>query len=395
MNVLARDGEVGKGEVRDAKNVVLSKNGSMRRRAGYALAASLAGAHSLWSSSDSRVFVAAGTTLYLVQPDFTKVTLATGIDTGTVSYAEVAGDVFVACGRLLRVASDNTVTVAGVAPLLGFTPTLTANTSGGLTPGSYGFAVSAIAASGEESGLSAQARIVLTANGAVTVDMPVESVGQAKWNIYRTAANGGEMYLAATVPGNAATATIGSALLGRLATGWMKEPLPPGLLTSFNGRLFSASGAFVFYSDPFSALHSTRDGFVPAGEQVVMVIAVADGVYFATPSQVWFMAGNGPQEFNANPVADNGVVPGSATLADASMFNPELAPGTDTIAVWLTEKGYQLGLPGGRVVSPQSTRIALTGAQRATTTPFVLEGVKQLVSSVDALRFDGEADITP
>jgi hypothetical protein len=402
MNVVASESKLASNEVREAKNVLIHKSGSFERRDGYSLAQAATRAHSVWTGKEQlRTFYAAAGTLYevlQVQPTFSAAARATGLWDAPARYAERGGRIYVSAGRMLRIDQDGGVRTPGVIDMVGFRPTANGTTAGGLSPGRYGLALSAVNDLGEESGLSEVTWVDLPATqGAIAFDVPPTSADVAAWNVYRTPPNGAELYFAKQV---AASSVLTLGELGRREAGWLRSPLPPGgELAAWNGRLWSAQGTFLYYTDPFSDLCSVRDGYLPFGTPCDrLLLPMPAGMYVGTDEGVVFLAGSGPGDFRHTLAAEGAPIRHSGAIVDAALFPDRLVgDGTSQVAVWFSDVGLNIGLPDGRVLTPQAGRILISGVPRATTTPVVQKGVKQLITALESMTIGdgGAADTTP
>lgn len=386
LDVVSEETQLPAGAVRAADNVVLGKSGSIKRRGGYDQAQAVTGAHSLWRGKINAVtlFIANGTLYKLNEGGTTKTALATGLVGSRAYYEEYGTSIYVSCGILLRLDTDGVIRVPGIVSLLGNQPVLTAAANGGLTPGQYGVAYSAVNDLGEESGLSDTAFITLDATkGTINVALPALPSGASYWRIYRTTADGDELYLAALSTTTAKALTFGE--LSRKERTYMHAPMPAGgQLSNYNGRMYSPVGSVLCYSPSFNPnLTSARDGFIPFPDSVDMVLGLNSGLYVGTPTTVYWLGGGGPNDFTMNVAVDNGVIAGSGALVDATMFDLGI-PSLNPVAVWLSPHGYQIGLDGGKVLSPQKDRIILEALQ-ANTHAFTRNGIKQLITSADSM----------
>lgn len=403
MDVLSPETEIPPGRVRVAENVILHNDGGFDLRAGATLSLSLAGVRSMWQTADgSLTLCAAGTTLYKLDgtaDDPIATSIATLGGTGHVRYAELAGNVYVSCGDILRIAPDGVVTRPGVASLMGTGPSLS-TTTGALPAGTYGVAFSAVNSRGEESGLSDVEYIVLASPGGILVDLPDTAPGEAtSYRIYRSAQNGGDdLRLVDTIP-CAASYTIAGGETGRLAVNYMLDLLPAGNeIAGYKGRLYSALGSYLFYSPPFNhGLCNMREGFIPFPAEITMVQPVEGGIFVGTRANIYFLSGNGPGAFQLERAAANGAFMHSPRLVDAKMFNEKLVDTAKHVGLWLSPLGYQLGLPSGAVASPQADRMLIADVERAPTLAFLLGGVRQVVSALETVTLGngGATDTTP
>jgi len=397
IDVLSPEGEIIAGCVRSAVNVVIKKAGGLDRRAGATKVVTITRPHSLWSNADMTLFVAGGTLYKLNGLAFEAI--AYGF-TLPARYTEMGGKVYVSgAATLLRVDSDGTVTIPGVASMLSYQPTLTA-TTGGLPAGRYGVAFSAVSATGEESGLSNVEFIDLAASAGITVSLPAAVPGGVtRYRIYRTSTNGDNLYLVETIVAAPGTTTIAGGDIGRQEARWPLDLLPAGTdLTSYRGRLYSALGSFLFFDESLTpGLYDPRKNFFIFGDLITMVQAVEDGIYVGTPSRVYFLSGTKPSEMKLDVKATNGAFEHSSRLVDANMLDGKMIDTTKPCAVWLSPVGYQIGTPSGNVLSPQADKILLSDIVRAPTLAFVKDGIKQIVSATEALTLGrgGGTDSTP
>jgi hypothetical protein len=404
LDLLSPETTLPEGALRTADNITLDHVGGAKRRDGYAIDLSLADASSLYVATQYRrplTLVKAGTTLYELTGkvgSLAVTSLATGLAPGYASYAEIASSVYVSAGKLLRLDPDGIARTPGVVAMIGLTPGLT-STTGGLAAGQYGVAVSAIAASGEESGLSNMATITLAAAGGINVNLagfPTASI--VRYRIYRTEQNGDLLYLDREINVAGSVNLLGGNL-GPPATNWLLDQLPPGkYIAAYNGRLYSLAGGFLYYSDVYNpGLYNPRSCWIPLEGDGTGLIAMDTGLYVGTTAGVIFLQGGGPADFQLLAVTSEPMIDGTAIKAPADLFAAELLQGTKKdVALWLSGTGYVVGLNGGQVLAPQSERIRID-AVRGSTATFRRDGVQQVVTAVEevTLGSGGAADSTP
>lgn len=403
IDVVSPETEIPADRVRVAENVVLHNDGGFDLRKGATIVLSQDGVHSLWQTADgSKTLAAIDNVLCLVEGTRAAPTL-TALGTfaggqGPVRYAELGGSVYAGCVEILRVAADNTVTRPGVASMLGTTP-IVAAAAGGLVPGTYGVAYSVVNASGEESGLTDVTFVELTSAGGLRITFPTAPTGAVYYRVYRTTADGGLDLRRADTIACTSSFTIVGGEPGALARNYMLDLLPAGTeLAAHGGRLYSVVGNTLFYSMPFNAgLCDARDGFIQFPDEITMVQPVENGIFVGTAGEIFFLSGMAPKDFKLERAAGNGAFKHSPRLVDATMFNPKLVDTARRVALWLSPIGYQLGLPGGAVASPQADRMRLADIDRAPTIAFLLGGVKQIVTAVETMTLGngGATDTTP
>jgi hypothetical protein len=384
--------------LRVATNIVIQKTGSFNRRDGYSLALALPGLHSLWrSKAGDLAFGVASGTLYSIN-NLGVTAVATGLWNLPVRYAEAGGFIYVSGGKILRVDMALNVTIPGVVSLSDFTPTVTL-VNGALTPGRYGFAISGVNAAGEESGMSGVVWVDLASSSGVRVTFPgVTPSGVVAYNVYRTTPNDEVFYRAARVAG-ATYGTLVSGELDKLESTRLLDLLPAGTeLASHRGRLYSAMGSFLYYSEPYAhGLYRRTDGFISFSSDCdYMVQPVDGGIYVATEDTVYFLSGTSPKDFSVVVAASNSVFKHSSEIIDGShlgsLVGDDKSIGDKEVAIWLSPHGYQLGMPDGRVISAQKDKILLADIMRAPSHAFIRAGVKQIVSAVESMTL-GDPDV--
>ena len=187
--------------------------------------------------------------------------------------------------------------------------------------------------------------------------------------------------------------------VGREEKTWPLDLLPAGdELKAHGGRLWSAVGGFLFFDEALMpGLYDPRKNFFSFGEDIRMVQPVEDGIFVGTDSVVWFLDGLKPTEMRRRQVAENGAARHSSMLVDANQLDGRAIDTTKPCAVWLSPAGYQIGKPGGTVLSPQADKISLSDIERAPSVAFTRGGVKQIVSALETVTLGngGASDSTP
>jgi hypothetical protein len=395
IDVVSLEARAPAGTVRQAVNIELNDKSGFRRRDGYVLARETPST-AMWHAQnmDLSLYVADNGDVHRFLDDGSDPVIASG---ATEFWPiEHAHWVYVGIGSsVIRIDPDFSVRTAGIANLIGMSPTLTGLDNGGLPPGIYQVAVSYLNDLGEESGLSASSTITLTDGvGTIQVDLPPVPDGGVSMSIYRSMPNGEQLYRVATVAADTSY-EISISAIGMPEQNWMRAPLPSGMLASYNGLLYSARGSFLYYTDDFNPnLSRVRDGFIPFGEPINVLAAVDNGLFVGTPSRVYFLGGGNPEDFTLKPVAQNGTIFGSGVQLPGYLFQESLLRGAvrlpggaeaQPVAVWLSTLGIQVGLFGGSVLTPQEERISLD-CDRAYTSGFKHRGIHQLLCATKGLN---------
>jgi len=398
MDVVSPDTRIPDGAVRYAANVELNDKSGFRRRPGFSYRTEGPNA-GLWQPDNMALALYVNSVsqkLMGIHAGEDDLELADG---ATELWAvEHAHWVYAAIGsRVVRIDPDFSCRNTGIASFIGIRPTLTAVNGGFLPLGKYLVAVSYNNDLGEESGLTDTATITLGATfGAIRVNLPPAPTDAVTMNIYRSYPNGEKLYRVVTVASDTSYEISSNDALGRPAQTWLKMPLPSGMLASYQGRVYSARGSFLFFTDAMMPnLCDARTGYIPFGETITVVVPVANGMFVGTTSQVFFLWGGGPTEFQIRVVAANPAIFGSGQPLPASLFNEELLRGAvrlpggaeaEVVAAWLSPLGIQLGLVGGAVLTQQEGRIALA-CRSARLIGFKRRGIHQLLCATRGLTF--------
>lgn len=395
IDMLSEIASLPKGAARDAVNVDFDSSGGFRSRDGFTLALALPGAHSLWGSADGtfgllaqddklrRVIVQAG------QP-LTAVVLQGLTRSERMSYHEHGGEVFFTNSHQLGVITRTAARLLGlpVPPA----PALARSIVGLLPAGRYSAAVSYVAPSGEESGLSELSDIELSAAGGLALS--TQPVAGLRLRVYLTPLNGDILYQAAELPAGAGSAILGSYQPGKAADNQFLRPMPAGAtVRAYNGRIVVAQGPTLTFSRPFRyGLTDPRHDFVQFSADVTMVEPVRAGLFVGLATgQVYFLAGGGPSDFGQALVSTTGVVPWASTVMPAAYLDEDLAKQAGgPVAVWLSKAGYVAGMPNGSVHDLQAERISLPGYPVSQTVAGLRQGIRQTLSIVESPTTAGQ-----
>ena len=356
-----------KGAVVDALNGVFVKGGAFVTRPGE-LQVVMGGVFtSTWQSNDGTYYAMEGASFGTVDfattpPSFTPI--ATLKESMPVSYADLNGDVIIANNQSLYRYTNGTVIPLGVEPTGAFSTLPVAN--GGMDPGTYGVAISFFNSSGEEGPLSQVEFVTVPAGGGIQFNLPtpLESA-TAGIRIYRTEANGEQLYQVAVLPFFPTTYLIGGdARMGKIADTQYKIRMLGGqYLSVWQGRLLVARGRTLYISDPMRyGLCDPRHGFVQMPYKIVFIGTFPTGIFIGTTTGVYFLAGSSPDDFQLQLVDEDAPMGGACMSVNVERFQKKesLFPqGTDYVQAWLGSGGFHFGLPSGAIVRPQNDRIDL------------------------------------
>lgn len=368
------------GAARDAVNVDFDRDGGAARRAGYSLLQAVTHAHSIWTSSAEQSFCVIGNSLCAV--DYTDevwttqaiASLTSGL---AMSYDEINGDVICTNhAELLRVRPD--LTVEPLALPRPDAPPLVATSHGGLYAGRYAVAVSLLR-NEEEGPLSMSSFVDVPEGGGLQVTTPAHSDNV---RIYRTQANGGELY-AATVAPPGMSYLVGTGDVGRVADAQYLDALPPGqFIRYWRGLALVARGRTLFWSEPMRyGVFDPRHNFVQMANRITLVEPVRGGVFVGTKDGVVFLSGNSPAEWSIKNTDGRPPVDGTGVRVPGSVVGAEV--GDDIVAVWLADNGFVIGAPDGTLQQAQSKRIRLPGSQVAAGVGAAVVHDRQIIAAIN------------
>ena len=124
------------------------------------------------------------------------------------------------------------------------------------------------------------------------------------------------------------------------------------LIEYYNGRLYSAQGSSIFYSDAmrFTTM-DIRKNFILMDSYITMLKSVSNGIYVGTAGKTYFMEGASPEDFVLKQINDSRVLPNSAVAIMGEHIGKGIAV---KVVVWASPEGIYLGLPGGeaKIVTP-------------------------------------------
>lgn len=365
--------------VRAATNVDVSEVGSLKRRQGRALALSATDAHSLWIDDiDDVAYYADSTTLYRAAPSgagLNKVALAANLLRGRrLTYARVGNEVMFSDGITNRaIAADGTVRPLGATPL-GATPTVAATTGGALTAGTYQF-VFAFSNDGlEVSPATPPVPVTVAQNGAILITgLPATwPADAATLHIYCTPPNG-DVYLLQ----RKLTTPVTSLTLVTFITRGMQCPtvgktslLPGSIMRFFGGRLYSAFGKQLWFSDPYMpALCTPTRGYVQFNEDISIVEVNDAGMYLSAEATYWLVGDILTTEAKIVSPARGVFGTGGRHRALQQCF-------------WMSDRGFVVADNAGTVSLLQEESVAVSPAASGAALFRDADGQRQLIAAL-------------
>lgn len=338
------------GALRSAVNVLIDTSGAVETAPGFQQTHAETGMHSLWSDAGEALCVSGSQLCRVSSGVPTPIAALEGAD--PVSYCRLNEKVIIS--SRLQIAAlegeDSLYPLAIPTPSFAVGPAA----AGGLNAGRYGVAVS-LRRGEEESGLSSMIMVDVPQGGGLSLDLPA---GGDAVSIYRTDANGGQLYRALDAPPGLTDFLVGAGALGAQPGTQYLEPLPGGqIIAAWMGRLLVARGRTLVFSSPLRyGLYNPTQDFVVLPSRIVMVCPVNDGVFIADGKKCYLLAGTDPATWQLRALDMAPPPLGGSAVLDGSLFKD--TPSVP-VACWLSGKGFALGLPEGQVAFVQEKRLRL------------------------------------
>lgn len=357
----------------DAYNVDITDEGSVKQRPGYALISPFMLGHSL-ASVEGKTFLGIGSQMGIVNDldplDMTF--LRSGLSGSRIDYVGLAGEVWWSDGSASGRCSSSNIDYPWVLPTP--SPPVVGLGTGVLDPGMYRVSISYSSANCGESAATLPEFILLGDEGGLLVTLPTAPSGVETTNIYCTDSNGGELMLFSSVVAATATVFINAAPQGRsLAGRCYLAPLPPGdIVAIHNGRLISASGDMLCYSETYDfGLYQPGRSYLRFPANITIVAPCVGGVYIVADKTYWYA---GDDIALAECIEK---LPYGATKGTRFDLNDTKAVG------WFGANGFVIASTAGDVTAPQektfSVPVAATGAVLLRES----DGLSVLIASLD------------
>lgn len=337
--------------VRDAENISFTVNGHAESRPAFERIAE-GNCHSLFSTNGQLFFVKDGVLMRYADGQIVSI-FTLEIDE-PLSYCILNGELIFSGSRQIRVYGPSGI--RSICPLAPGGLDAAASGGGGLDAGKYAIAAAYQDDFGEGP-MSPVSFVEVPANGGISV--PGYQPGM---NLYRSLANGDILYRVLS-PGT----LVGNGPIGMQAISHGLDQLPPGEIVRFwRGHLVTARANTLYFSEPFRyGVTSLSYGFMRFPSGIRFLEPVDGGLYVGQSDGVLFLSGNSQRELNVNRTDSAVPISRSAIIMKSSDLYPMEGVNGETV-VWLTEKGYSVGLASGQVLNMQSNRIRLSGSRAQT-----------------------------
>lgn len=340
------------GALQTADNVVVTSNGRIRRRDGYATRLKSGSMHSVYGDNDICLYCS-GNDLVRLHSDLSSITVLRSDITPDVrmAYLSLNNRIYYSNGIETGVIDNYVNRTWGLSTPT--KPSLTA-TTGNLVEGRYQVVVTYVRNDGQISGASETSFIDVNDNAGIIVSVVASidsTVGYI--NVYATSTNGEVFWFLTTLSDINTSFTINSftqySNIG-LDTQFLDQPPAGNIIAYYNGRIYIAYGATVWYTEPYRyELINLADNYLMFASNVTMIHAVQDGLWLATDDETFFLAGPDVPFQKINK--DNaGVIFGTSVLLDGADFGIEKSY-TGPVVMWASVKyGFCAGLNTGQLV---------------------------------------------
>lgn len=309
------------------------------------------------------------------------VLIAPGFGNYNVSYTAVGGEVFACDGsRTICVRSDGNASFWGLTPPQ---PPAVRAVDGALPPGRYLVALTCLAED-VESGARLSVPIDLPDGGGIELTGLHAPPEAELLSVYVTDQNGDDLFHAFDMPVDVPSVQIVSRaastdVLDRM--GMWHPPENANRVQAFKGRLLVAAGKALFWSQPL-AYHlfkrSTDLQVFPA--PILMLAPLADGFYVATADRLThWVSGDDPDTWRPRVVDDRIVAEGDPVFVAGDKIVP--LETTELVALWATDAGVTIGMPGGRVFHPTRDTLALDANRFASLAFQERQGLSQVFTN--------------
>lgn len=359
-----------------AQNVFQTDTGKLHRRPGSELSVS-GDFHSLFSGRTG-AFVAKDNTLQQINNnDITDRTdVVTTLTPGSwLSYEEVGDDLFwmTEAGERGRIRNGTNYVWGVETPAQ---PALSEGT-GGLEAGRYIVAVTCRDALGVESGASPVSSITLTSPGGITVSLPDNHVGADTISIYCTEPNGTDLYEVGRVDDSVTSHTIQNMVAAGRTLQTQEVRVPPSgrILGYTDGRMYIASGPYVYYSEPF-APSWFKDVNVFWYETDVTDGVAADGGIYIGADKTYFVKGDNPKAASQSTVSDAPITRGMTQ----KLYPGDMGELATTAAAWVSDRGFHVGMGSGEVTLLSEDKYTFSPGNRGKLELVKRDGVIQLIA---------------
>lgn len=379
--------------LREAVNVDLTKEGTIRRRDGRTLLVAGTLVHSVWADDGFpyALFVDGSTLMALLPDATTTVPIGSGLAIGLpVSWAKINDNVHWSNGVQSGMVTPELENLpwAPVAPA--GQPDLEATPEGGLDAGTYQVAVTYRDIIGRESGTGTAAVVEVPQGGGIrlgNIPQPAMADAITTVRVYRTGANDTSLRHVTDIPAGLPTLVIGVRDRGKVLDTQHHVAMPPGHIVRYgHGRQWVAREKELLWSPALRyGLWSPAYARMRMHGRITMAEPIGDGsegagLFVAAGERTYWLSGANPDGFAQRTVYPAGAIEGSAIVMRGSAWGFDTA---ERVIAWLASNGiFCVGLPGGTVVRMKEAEALTTVGERGATLFRESNGMRQLITAL-------------
>jgi len=155
---------------------------------------------------------------------------------------------------------------------------------------------------------------------------------------------------------------------------------PSLIVRTYRSRMYLAKDNILWFTDAGNyGRIDTRKGFVMFPEDINMVEPIDDGIFVGS-DKVYFLRGPSPEKFQQEVADSDRAIYGTSAVFDAIKIGSEVS---GKIAIWTSEVGVCMGLPGGFAQSSVKVTNTVEGTYQV---PTCREGAG-FINTVDGLYY--------
>ena len=363
--------------LREANNVDITNEGSVKRRYGYSKIYSGTDIHSLYKN----YFVEEGTVKELLS-DNTAVAIVSGVGSNRLSFCESNSIIYF---------SNETANGTLTGPLgiedIPIAPTVS-EVSGTLVAGNY--QVSICYADEEQGGAIEPIVISIGNNSAIQINNIVGSSMGYDTLIFISTPDGSELYECTRLPSSAISYTYSTTNSGKVLDTLFMKQIPTGqIIRAFKGRLYIASGSTLYYTEAHRyGLYTPSNTFFNFPERIT-VLQETDTGLFIVADKTYFLNGTNPKDMTLKIISNDTGVEGTGISTEAENFNIGFQ---GLSAYWFGSQGAVLGEPNGTLMYLSRDKLNIDITTDIGTTGYrEKEGIRQLITNLFEQSSDGSA----
>jgi hypothetical protein len=368
-------------DLTEARNVDLSNDGQLSRRAGQS-PLFIGSSHSLYADASIACAVIGGT-LYQITADLLTYPLLDGLaDNAPLNYLRFDDRLYWGNGEQMGVIENGLVRSWGlpVPPL----PLASAIDGGSFSAGVVQYVLVWLRADGQASGATLAGRLTVAEGQGIAFALPLPTDPDiVTADLYLSPPNGKALYHAASLPAATRDYRVfnnGLSFSYPLATQFL-QPAPVGhLLTEYKGRIYIATDGALQASQPFAPeLFDARDFLIPDGSRIVLLEAVTGGLWIGTENGLYFATGDAPADLALSLKMTARAIPGAVARIDGAQVGDGSLNG-ETLLITTCRHGILQAGAGGELRALSSDRFVFEASGHGATLVRDLHGALQYLS---------------